>query len=294
MWGKNSLGIIFLCLLVICSCNNREQIVDQRLLSNNDYRLFQGTPVWNLAKAVEDEDEESIINILKTNPYLVNYQSPKYGVTVLHLAVSHHSVKSVNCLLNLNADVNLRDKEDGDTPLNKACFASYAGDDGIKILKMLIAHGANINVLEVPDSSKMPDSPLMSACFDGFEDAVALLIASGADVNYIKNNEENALGESLTAHHFKIAYYLLLHGADYSYPIFHIKGNRKDNYGKIIRSVYIKEVLENTRIDYFTPEREYYYKIVDYLNKKGLKIKEYGKRNFDLQTMIKEIKELRE
>ena len=289
MW-KNYCIIIVLFLLTFYSCNNRERIVDQRLLPNNDFRLFQGTPAWDFAKAVEDENEEEIFKLLKENPQLLDYQSQKYGVSLLHLAVVNHKMKSIECLLKVGANVNIRDKEYNETPLNKACYGSYASNKNVKIIKCLIKYGADVNVVGFADSVKMPRSPLMSACFDGFEDAVVLLITNGADVNYIQNSECNALGESLIVNHYKIAYYLLQHGADYSYPVFHIRGNKKENYGKIIRSVYIKEELEKKKINYFTPEREYYYKIVDFLSGKGLEIKESGKRNFDFSTMIKELR----
>lgn len=289
----NSLCFFFL-LFISFSCHNREQIVDQRTLSNYDFRLFQETPAWELAKAVEDEDESRIREILSKNHSLVNYQSPKYGVTVLHLAVSHHNVKSVKCLLSLNADVNIRDKENGDTPINNACFASYAGDAGIKILKMLIENGANINVVEVSDSSQMPCSPLMSACYDGFKEGVAMLISKGADVNYKRNNEDTALSESLLLGHYEIAYYLLLHGANYTTPIMYKRDYSNQGKGRIVRRIYIKEALEEKHITYSTPERAYYYKIVDFLKKKGIIINESGKRKFDFFTLYNELKELRE
>lgn len=277
MWNKNGFFILFV-ILSFYSCNNRDRIVDQRRLSNYDYRQFQGTPAWSLAKAVEDANEEEIISIVRNNPPIINYKSPKYGVTVLHLAVSHHNIKSVECLLNLNADVNIRDTESGDTPLNDACIATHAGKDGIKIIKLLIENGAKINVTELADSSKMPWSPLMSACFDGSIEVVKLLIAKGADVNYVMNDERTALGESIVLEHYKIAYYLLLKGADYTIPIMHIRDYSKKGNGKIVRSVSIKEALEGKRINYLTREREYYYKIVDFLKRKGIIVKESSER----------------
>ena len=294
MWKDISLVIAVLLLLVLNSCNNREQKIDQRLLPNNDFRLFQGTPAWDLAKAVEDEDEEVICKILEENPQLVDYQSPRYGVSLLHLAVAHHNIKSIECLLKAGANVNVRDKEYGETPLNMACYAGFSKDESIKIIKYLIRNGAEINVAEVTDSTDMPFSPLMSSCFDGFMEAVILLIDNGADVNYIMNGEYTALGESLMVNHYKIAYYLLLHNADFTFPTMHIKDYEKGGKRMIIQNVYIKEEMEKMKIGYLTPEREYYYKIVDLLKGKGIIIKESGKRNFEFSTFIKEIKELRE
>lgn len=94
--------------------------------------------------------------------------------------------------------------------------------------------------------------------------------------------------------HYKITYYLLLRNADFTFPTMHIKDYEKGGKGKIVRKVYIKEDMEKMKIRYLTIEREYYYKIVDFLKGKGIIIKESGKRNFELSTFIKEIKELRE
>ena len=293
MWKAAYLFFIYLFLIILSSCNYRERIVDQRILSNYDFRLFQATPAWDLAKAVEDEDEEGICMILKENPKLVDYQSPKYGVSLLHLAVAHRYMKSIECLVKAGANVNIRDKEYGRTPLNRACSVGNSKDKSIKIIQYLIRNGAEVNVTEVTDSTDMPNSPLMSACSDGFIEAAILLIENGADVNYIRNGEYTALGKSLMVDHYKIAYYLLQHKADYSFPIMHEKDYGKGGQGKIIRSVYIKEILEEASIGYLTREREYYYKIVDFLKRKGISIKESGKREFDFPTFAKEIKELK-
>ena len=283
MW-KSGIIILLSLALIMYSCSDRERIVDQRILSNYDFRQFQGTPAWELAKAVEDGETEKIEIILRENPGLANFQSPKYGLTVLHLAVSHCNRKSVESLLKSNIDVNIRGTEKGDTPLNEACF-----NNDIELVKLLIEYGADINVKEISDSSHMPRSPLMSACFVGFEDAAKLLISKGADINYIMNGDYTALGESLMVGHYKIAYFLLLHGADYKIPIMRIKKYSKTGKDDVIRSVYIKEEIEEKNINYLTPERKYYYKIVDFLKEKGIDIKESSEREFHLTEFVKQI-----
>ena len=63
MWKYISLVIAVLFILALNSCNNREKIIDQRLLPNNDFRLFQETPAWDLAKAVEEVIDQRILQL---------------------------------------------------------------------------------------------------------------------------------------------------------------------------------------------------------------------------------------
>ena len=81
------LQLVFACLLFSCSNMCREKIVDKSELTGRDYRLFQNTPAWELAKAVEDENTEQIDKIVSENPELINYQESKYGETLLMLTI---------------------------------------------------------------------------------------------------------------------------------------------------------------------------------------------------------------
>ena len=56
--------LVFSCLLFSCSNNSREKSVDSSELSNIDYRLFQNTPAWELAKAVQEEDMDNFDKII--------------------------------------------------------------------------------------------------------------------------------------------------------------------------------------------------------------------------------------
>ena len=79
--------LVFSCLLFSCSNNSREKSVDSSELSNIDYRLFQNTPAWELAKAVQEEDMDNFDKIISENPQIINYQESKYGNTLLMLTI---------------------------------------------------------------------------------------------------------------------------------------------------------------------------------------------------------------
>src|SRR5688572_1013143 len=95
---------LFLSLLLL-SCVDRDKTVDKSNLPGKDYRLFQNTPAWELAKAVQDEDEDKISLIVAKEPSLINYQEPKYGNTLLKLTVMNQQLKPFKILLEKKADV---------------------------------------------------------------------------------------------------------------------------------------------------------------------------------------------
>jgi len=74
------MNILFvLCSILCTSCTNRDTIADKSKLLGNDYRLFQQTPAWELAKAVEDENLEWIKKIVKEDSVDINFKEAKYG-----------------------------------------------------------------------------------------------------------------------------------------------------------------------------------------------------------------------
>src|SRR5258708_39191614 len=70
-------------LLPSCFNIDRDRPLDKTDLTGSDYRLFQGTPAWELAKAVQDGDEKQRGAILAKDPALINYQAPKNGGTLI-------------------------------------------------------------------------------------------------------------------------------------------------------------------------------------------------------------------
>ena len=86
------LQLVFACLLFSCSNLSREKIVDKSELTGRDYRLFQNTPAWELAKAVEDENTKKIDKIVSENPEIINYQEYQYGNTLLMLTIMNQQL----------------------------------------------------------------------------------------------------------------------------------------------------------------------------------------------------------
>lgn len=78
--------VVFLCVV---SCSNRDKIVDKEDIYEDDFRLFQETPVWKLAKAVQDQKLSKIKRLVKEEKLDVDFQESKYGNTLLMLAVKN-------------------------------------------------------------------------------------------------------------------------------------------------------------------------------------------------------------
>ena len=95
---------IFLFLMVITTgvkCQNMDIPVDKNSLLASDYRLFQSTPGWNLAKAVMNDDVSQIISEIKKNPALIDYTDIRFGQPILKFAIMNRNYESAKVLLKL-------------------------------------------------------------------------------------------------------------------------------------------------------------------------------------------------
>ena len=267
--------LVFSCLLFSCSNNSREKSVDSSELSNIDYRLFQNTPAWELAKAVQEEDMDNFDKIISENPQIINYQESKYGNTLLMLTIINQQLKPFKALLKKGAAVNTHNTFDGTSPLIEACSSKYYN---IIFTKILIEYGANINDIETgkrrqENSTRL--TPLMAASKTGNLDLVRFLVSNGADVNYQNEFGQSALSESVMTDNYKVAYYLLQNGANYNLPIFHrydysipIENSVPGDKGK---PMFLMDVLKEDESDFYTDEYKYKTLIIDFLKEQGVK-----------------------
>lgn len=256
--------IILLSVLIVLSCTNtvRNKIVDKSELLGNDYRLFQNTPAWELAKAVEDGNESKINNILSENIKLVNYQESKYGETLLMLTIANQQYKSFKILLENKADVNIHNNYDGRSALIAAC--SYKQYD-MKFVEELLKHGAIVNDIEVGKRRKGNSTrftPLMAASKTGNLDLVKFLVEKGADVNYKNEYNQTALNKAMLVGRYNIVLYLLKSGADYNVPIFYREEEHKN--------MYIGDVLREDFLPLDSDEYKSKMEIISFLKNKGI------------------------
>jgi len=142
--------------------------------------LFKNTPNWDLAKAVAKEDTAEIYAIVKSGKAEINLQEPKFGRTLLMLAVGNDKELSTAALLKMEADVKLRDKRDYQA-IHEAVAYIDLRKNSLGILKLLLEYGSDVNSVSTKGSNAVP----LQGAIENIS-CTKLLLKNGADT-YFKN-----------------------------------------------------------------------------------------------------------
>ena len=172
--------VVFFIITLMSSC-----LQSQSLGPGYEFELFKNTSIWNLAKAVRDEDTSEINKILNNKTVNIDFQEPKFGNTLLLLSVSNGKVLSVKVLLEHGANLDILDS-DHMAAIHEATQFIDLRKNVTQILELLLKHGANPNM---PANSTMDSSytPLTGA-IENLE-CTKILLNYGADVYYKTGNE---------------------------------------------------------------------------------------------------------
>jgi|JI8StandDraft_1071087.scaffolds.fasta_scaffold12028_4 ankyrin repeat protein len=220
-------------------------------LTGYDIRLFQNSPVWNLAKAIEFEDMDEVLRILKDEKVDVNYATSKGGSTLLTYCIRTHDIVCVKNLLEYKANPNHINNY-GESLMILATGTTP------EIVKLLLDCGGNPNLeMRKKETNEIISTPLSMACRHGEFEIVNLLLAAGADVNV----KALALKEALTHNKMEILLNLLKTGADYRAKLDSVEG-RGD--------LYIQDELRFSLFQLDSKEYTQKMKVVDFLTKKGI------------------------
>jgi len=262
---KNKLSYLFLLVLALSSCRNRNEKVDTSKLLGRDYRLFQNAPAWDLAQATQDEDVDKIKELTTANKNLVNCQEPRFGQTLLHLAVETRKYKSVDALLQSKANPNSRDSLTGETPLMIAAKvrANDLSSDS-RYLNILLKYGADPNMAQdkIYQNNLTLWTPLLVACLNGELDYVKILIKAGANINYRSKYGENALYSAIVSRNGDVVLYLLNNGVDYRQPMF----KNMDN-----KNFFVLDALKMWHVQSGSDNEKKKIEIIKFMNDHGVK-----------------------
>jgi len=131
--------------------------------------------------SVKAGDLSSVIQALRSEPYLVNFQD-EIGKTPLHLAVENGLLEMVKVLIANDADFDIADTE-GNAPIHSAierCLDSNGAyrKNFMEIANTLFESGADINCMDTAGFSFLHRATVM-----GDLEIMSFLIKKGADVN---------------------------------------------------------------------------------------------------------------
>lgn len=261
---QNRVVLICVCFSVFllhCTKIDREAKVDKSKLLASDYRIYQDTPVWGLAKAVWDDNPKKVEQEFKKNPKLINYQDSLYGKTLLHLSIYNGQYKAFKELLKLGANPNISDSLHCTSPIIQACSDF---EDKTKYVEELIKYGANVNYVECnegKEDQKTNRTPLSSSV--GNLKLVKLLIKNGAKLDVKRGSDTgSAFTASIQGRYYDVALYLLEQGARCDIPFYPKYKNGKET-GEY---VYIKDIISSGGTIHASKQ---YNKIVEILKNRG-------------------------
>jgi ankyrin repeat protein len=210
---KNIL-LFSLIILTFFSC--------KRYLPGFDFKLFDNTDAEKLADAVKNEDLNDIERIVKENKTLIDFHDPKFGHTLLMLAVANDLEKSTEKLLELGADPNKKSIQIGNlsaettTPMFIACSKIYKKNFcDTTILKMLIDYGGDINayfmVKFVNADYETKETLFTEVTKSDCLPVIKLLINSGIDINdYSYENGHGPITNTILLDNLDVLKFLII------------------------------------------------------------------------------------
>ncbi|RYX81568.1 ankyrin repeat domain-containing protein [bacterium] len=183
--------LLFNILLVF----NTACTADKSKMLAHDIRLFQNNETWELAKAVRNEDTNSIHKLISLKKIPVDSKESKFGETLLGWSVITNHYSSTKALLEEGADPNLLETYSRKSPFMYAC--GYGPEYGKRtdLLKLLLRYGGKPNAVsqgQTPEGFKPRETPLMIAAKCCLL-KTKLLVESGANVNFVNEKNESPL-----------------------------------------------------------------------------------------------------
>ncbi|PQL94747.1 ankyrin repeat domain-containing protein [Apibacter adventoris] len=249
--------IFILMLVMFYSCKH--------YLPGYNYKLFQDTPVYTLSKAVESDNLSEMTRLVKEEKIDVNYREPKFGNNLLMLAIVNQKKETVQALLDLGADPNLKNFYSDDTSFTVAL--KYMESCNMDKVKLLIEHGADVNtrkkyLREATNETYNETALSLASSKKNCVDLVKYLVAKGACVNdtlYYKGY--GAITTALIHNNLEAALYLIKQPSTEIPDIVYIR----DKGGKDEQKLSITDMLEEESYSSDPENQKYKEEILSYL-----------------------------
>ena len=170
-------------------------------------KIFLGL-YGDLAVEINEEDTLGIIKAVKENNLDVNYQDPKYGISLLHWSIANRKYYSCETLLKLGANPNLTDTiKEYVPPITLAAGIAETST----FLRLLLKYGGNPNFVTKKNGEVQytEATPLNAAASSRLE-SVKLLVDHEADINLMPYPESLPLTTALITQNISISKYLVI------------------------------------------------------------------------------------
>lgn len=156
-----------------------------------EFDNFKNTPLWELAKAVKDNDADLIKELMKSNKLYIDFKEPINQQTLLTLAIVNEKKEAFMILLNMGANPNmLLGTNKNSTPLTESILNQK--DCDLFYIENLLKNGANPNLEIIPEDKEnyfFYNYPLFAAITKHDKNSnecintVKLLVEYNADIN---------------------------------------------------------------------------------------------------------------
>ncbi|MCG8576130.1 MAG: ankyrin repeat domain-containing protein [Flavobacteriales bacterium] len=214
------LALLFVFPHLGCSGDGHsEELINKEKVKSlqGDFKLFESTELEKLALFVQNEDVKKIRKYINDHEVNLDLQESKFDYTLLALAVENLKYESVKTLLELGADLSLRNYNHF-TPLLISCQTTLVTNCNDRMIKLLLENGADPNDMKDFEGEVEPgtyvrikSTALMYACQWGCLDAVKSLIAHGANIDqYTYYEGYGAITTSIIHKNLEITKYLIV------------------------------------------------------------------------------------
>ncbi|MEO8068889.1 MAG: ankyrin repeat domain-containing protein [Flavobacteriales bacterium] len=195
--------------LLMSKCSGQTGSEPQRPLLGHDVELFRNTPAWELAQAVAAEDSARIALLCNEDTTLVDFQEPRFGLTLLEWAINRSQYPSAKALCEVGADPNVQ-SFDGSSAMIHAADNNETSD----YLRLLIQYGGDVNAMATPrpgitEGALQLKTPLIAAAGSRLE-SVKVLVDRGADINYRDKEFGSALMSACLLERIDVVHYLVI------------------------------------------------------------------------------------
>lgn len=180
--------------LIICLLISIIFISCQKNYRGYDVRIFRGTPVWKMAKAIKSHDTIKLMNLLDQNPEIIDYKEDKYKITLLYWSIyvsdfykedGPDYINEVKILIKRGANPFYYNNSNK-SPIMQAAYV-FKGSE--KFVETCLK-SPHIDSLTFFERRKFLSEALILSSGKIWEDlgSVKMLVEAGADINYFKRD----------------------------------------------------------------------------------------------------------